>query len=327
VALPLARLMPNATLNPMPNAAGWENAMRDQPRRQPLSRSCLRKSIAVTVTVAGLIFPLVGCTPENPPDGEGKPAARPLKVAVGGNYDDAESSIKASGGEPFLCSYSYSLDPQRPFLTYSWHTLPNGMSVQLIADKDKPRDPLRITRIAICNSTMLFCCKGETWYSVKEVKLHGQQVELKDLAIGTLWEGERPEEQDKRLIFVHKGMRSEHFSRALLSAGIKELPLADEKRAELPSQGHWRRYDLGEARELLVQLVDEDGEPPRIAVFVVEATTEQRQATPGKRTRVECELLNLHQPLRVGWSWAFGEKWSWKPDIESGRVKSAGQAR
>ncbi|MCX6921744.1 MAG: hypothetical protein NT154_00770 [Verrucomicrobia bacterium] len=199
------------------------------------------------------------------------------------------------------------------------------MSVEIHGDKQSKDQELLVTYLAICNSTMLFCCKGETWYKVDSVSL---LVDTPSIQNPRVADADSPPVGP----YLLKGMSVTNVMQALAAVGARQLPVSGAWLAEMPRIGRWQRYVLEGHRDVELILNYGNTEAPSrdaLRLILVEATTPKGQDGLAVRYKVECEMLDLNAPLKNRWHWAFGSAWAWKPGQadRTGRMKSAGQRR
>jgi hypothetical protein len=199
------------------------------------------------------------------------------------------------------------------------------MSVEIHGDKQRKDQELLVTYLAVCNSTMLFCCKGETWYNVDSVSLLADTPSIQNPRAAA---GDSPPVGP----YLLKGMPGTNVMQVLDAVGAKQLPVSEAWLAGMPRTGRWERCVLEGHRDMELILNYGDEEAPLghgLRLILVEVTRPKGKDGQAVRYKVECEMLDLSAPLREDWHWAFGPAWSWKPgeaDL-TGRMKSAGQRR
>ncbi len=249
-----------------------------------------------------------------------------ISLRVGMSHADALASLERVG-KPFACSYLYGSLSGKPltYFTYKWFTLPNGMSIEIHGDKQTEDQELLVTHLALCNSTMLFCCKGETWYSVDSVSVTAETPSLQNPrpARGAS-SAEGP--------FLLKGMPVTNVTQLLHAVGAKSLTASQSWLAKMPKTGRWKRYTLKGNRDMELILnygAEEASLNGKLQLILIEATAPKRADARSTRYTIECEMLDLSAPLTKEWHWAFGPAWSWKPEEEGTKslMKSAGQRR
>jgi len=254
-----------------------------------------------------------------------------IHLRVGMKYADALNQLKDVGAKPFECSYRYghSPDAPAPYFTYAWFTLPSGMSIEIHGDKKQKNDELLTTSLRVCNSTMLFCCKGEIWYAVESIRLLD---DAPSLGKPTVWVDAEEKVHDVTA-HLFKGMPFTEAQKMLEKAGVKPLPSDEAWLGQMPEGGKWLRYAIKSYNDDCEIILNFGSEKPRadavIRTMLIEATKPQEIDHKEARYKVECEFLDLREPLKKGWYWAFGESWSWKPK-ENGQednLKAAGQRR
>ena len=86
----------------------------------------------------------------------------------------------------------------------------------------------------------------------------------------------------------------------------------------------WRRYGLPNQQELIFQHRKSTAPEEEILILILLSTTVPSAGQPSSNPimenyYIECELVNLEQPLDNNWSWAFGDDWAWKPKREAQR--------
>ncbi len=249
--------------------------------------------------VAGCVI-ISGCRARKP---AGRKYKQTLDLEVGMSYDEAMSRLEEVGAKNFLCSYEMDIDMKKPM---SWSgsiykILPNGMSLHIVGRKQAEGEELKVTSISVCNSSSLFCCKGESWYGVSGIHLDRDKVRFAGLKGN----------------YIIKNMPAADARTAIKRAGLKKLNAA----------GDWERYALaGSGGRVLVMICEGDGADETIATILVEAA---KPREPDKTYKIECEMLNLAEPLRDDALWAFGDRWSWRPrnEKERKRMLECGQAR
>lgn len=258
-------------------------------------------------------------------------SSKAIHLRLGMKYADALNQLKDVGAKPFECSYRYghAQDAPAPYFTYSWFTLPSGMSVEIHGDKKQKSDDLLTTSLRVCNSTMLFCCKGEIWYDVDSIRLlDGKPC----LGKPTVWVAG---EEKSREVATHlfKGMTFAEARKMLEKAGVKPLPSGNSWLAQMPEGGKWMRYATkcrNDDCEIIINFGSEDSRPDNvIRTLLIEAAKPQENDRKMSKNKIECEFLDLKEPLREEWYWAFGEDWSWNPkgNREEEALKAAGQRR
>lgn len=216
-----------------------------------------------------------------------------------------------------------------PFASVSYWTLPNGLSVMLHTDRLRETDPRRVTGLAFANSTILFACKGESWYPARGVELEGDRCRLVGLAARPFGPGEG-DKVDPSPVYLWKGMPGATAEEALKSAKLKALPMPAAWVERFPKSGRWLRYSLEGDTELAVNVDSgRDGRSPIVRWIVIEATKPASPDNDPGRYRIECELVDLKRPLEDNWHWAFHQAWSWDPSDPDRmrRLRSAGQRR
>ncbi len=274
----------------------------------------IRANIAL-VFVLLLAAGVCGCTQKPAHQETGETENNPNVLKVGMIYQAAIEQLGKAGAEVFVCSYGMGMqfDPNKPsYTTWGWYTLPDGLSVWIIGDKENKSDALKITGLKLCNSTMLFCCKGESWYRVDSINLANGKSIISGL------KGNK----------IHKGMEAHMAAAVIKRANLTQLDGDANWLCQFPERGRWLRYALPEKMELILN-IEQEGEGEFVRLILVEATVPAEQDEPEKMCKVECELLDLDKPLREDWCWAFGEGWEWKPGEEDRHSKTAkrGQAR
>ena len=216
-----------------------------------------------------------------------------------------------------------------PFWSVSHWTLPNGLSVSVRTDKLCEDDPLRVMGLAFANSTMLFACKGESWHAGLGVELNEDSCRLEGLTT----RGPKPKEGAKATpgtVYLWKGMTKDAAVKALDSAELKQMPMNEAWKNQLPQTGQWLRYSLGGDTELAVNLdFGQDRHAPTVRWIIIEAAKPTSPDKDPARYRIECELVDLKKPLQDRWYWAFGEAWSWDPSDPDRmwRLRATGQRR
>jgi hypothetical protein len=203
-------------------------------------------------------------------------------VRIGMDIEDAVRLIKESGGRTFECGYKYEH-------LNSCMTLRSGMTVHLHGSPT-------ISWIEVCNSTILHCCKGETWYRVDSIDPRADRATF--AVAPNRW--------------VSKGMSRIEIERVLEAAGCRRGDADEAWLASLPKRGEWRRYSLPEGVTLVANVSARD--ESTVDLLILEATTGGDPPWPCRRVRVECELVDPISPLRNDWSWAFGKDWEWNPE-------------
>jgi hypothetical protein len=257
---------------------------------------------------------------ESEPVGEIVAVLRP-----GIRYADALASLKRAGAEPFWCGYMLEIEGP-----YSWFTLPSGLSVELCGDKGALDRPALVTTLAVCNSSMLFCCKGETWYQVDSVSLVTNSFVVDHpLARGSNWKDDALRSVEH---YVYKGMYFSNVTNALVAAGATALPVTEAWLAQMPRTGEWHRYRLNKHPdlELILNFGFETSPPDQtLRLMLIEATKPKDQHSDSARYKVECELVDLADPLEKNWHWAFHDVLAWKPGdrARTDRMKALGLKR
>lgn len=240
-----------------------------------------------------------------------------VQLRLGMAHADALRQLKDVGAKPFPCSYKFgsgsSPDQPRPYFEYGWFTLPNGMSVEIHSDKNGENDERLVTSLQVCNSTMLFSCKGEIWYSVKSINLADEVTTVDSPSV---WM-ESEEKSREVTALLAKGMPFSKSRKILEAAGLKPLPVDDTWLGQMPKGGKWERYSMksrDEDCELILHFEEENpGPDTKLKLMLVEATKPKEKDNEAVRYKIECEFLDLKEPLRKEWHWAFGESWAWKP--------------
>jgi hypothetical protein len=241
--------------------------------------------------ISCLVWALVvsGCVQRST---EGKIPVAYHHIFLGLEYDIAVDKLRRSGATEFVSGYRKA-STKRNFV-YGWYTLANGMTLAIEgSSKDESRTAV-IDSLAVCNSTTLFCSKGETWYEISEIKFDRDYVELRGL------QGS----------FIHIGMSSEG-----LEDSSKRLVISSQMLKRLPQGGDWLRLGVSSEVELLIQI--ENGRVSRL-VFDAGAPADPPQIPEhirqaARRFLIECQLLNLDQPLKTGWSGALMDEQQWDP--------------
>jgi hypothetical protein len=217
-----------------------------------------------------------------------------------------------------------------PYWSMSHWTLSNGLSIGLRIDRLQEKDPLRVTSLSIANSTALFSCKGESWYPVQEVELYKNNT----CRLVCLAEQQGPPNSDSRQrpapVYLWKGMSGDAALKALDASKLKPLPMDSDWKKQYPKSGRWLRYSLDGHTALAVNLDSEsERTPPSVRWIIIEAARSKDGEKTSATYRVECELVDLRNPLRPDWDWAFGAAWSWDPNDPDRmqRLKETGQRR
>lgn len=260
-------------------------------------------------------FPILAFALLNSPFVLAGDAVKSLQLSLGMEYQEALSQLKNAGAHPFRCSYKYGTPAggPRPYFVYGWFTLPNGMSISIHGDKEVKNRERQVTDLSICNSTMLFCCKGETWYTVKSVSsTNGMTV----VGSPSIWI--EAENKSREIApFLIKGMVFSECEKILKTAGLKHLPVDDAWLVEMPKEGKWERYSMkcGDGEyELILNFHNESHlATTKLKLMIVEATKPKKDGNEAVRYRIECEFLDLKEPLEKNWYWAFEQPWAWKP--------------
>lgn len=167
--------------------------------------------------------------------------------------------------------------------------------------KDDPAVKRKLLSLGVCNSTMLLCCKGETWYPIEAVDLKGERVEVTRLPATV----------------ILKGMKSKEAEAAAGKAKSEKLETDAAWLKAMPKQGQWFRFALPNNAELILNVGTDD----TVALIVLQNA---------EGDRVEAELVDVAKPLGERGFGAFGERWSWKPDRppeEAERLKRSGHRR
>ena len=250
-----------------------------------------------------------------------------LRLEAGTPYSSAMAALRRSGASEFACSYRYFFPPDkpRPFFRYAWYTLRNGMSIEVNGDRKTNGEQLRLTSIEVCNSTILFCCKGETWYKLQAAGIDGERSVLTGLVRRSQDDGDAEEDQCS---FIYKGMSTPDAEAALEAVGAREARLADELKNTLADRDNWRQYGLG-GRHILLHCGTPDGDAPVLREIVVSA---QKPASGGSAAAdywIEFEVLDLQRPLGERWHCAFDDKCAWRPGGQHSRdwLRRSGQRR
>jgi len=129
------------------------------------------------------------------------------ELKVGMVYDEAIRMLEAEDAAIFNCGYSFIIqEGKESHEEHSWYTLPTGLSVVITGDKENKSVQLKVVKLEVCNSSMLFCCKGESWYPVEVLKLGRESI---------LFQGFKG-------AIIHKGMRLEDALRVIAQVKLKE---------------------------------------------------------------------------------------------------------
>jgi hypothetical protein len=167
--------------------------------------------------------------------------------------------------------------------------------------KDDPAQKRKILSLEVCDSTLLLCCKGETWIPVDSIELKKERVALSPLPATA----------------ILKGMTSKEAAEAAEKAKAAPLETDAAWLKVMPKQGRWLRFALAGKVELILNIGPDD----LVSLLVLQ---------DGEGNRVEAELVDLAKPLGERGFGFFGESWSWKPDRppqEAERLKRAGHRR
>ena len=278
-------------------------------------------------TIALLALALLAC-----PVLKAEEPSKAVCLRLGMKHADALIQLKGVGAKPFECSYRYfhlSGAPPAPYFTYTWFTLPTGMSIEIHGDKKQQNDDLLVKSLRVCNSTMLFCCKGETWYHVDSISLLDEEP---GLGKPTAWVDGGKKAHDVTA-YLFKGMPFTDAQKMLEKAGVKPLPSDDAWLGQMPEGGRWMRYAIKCHNDDCKIIINIGSANPRadnvIRTLLIEAAKPQEDDHKEARYKVECEFLDLKEPLKKGWSRAFGESWSWKPkeNGQADNLKASGQRR
>ena len=176
---------------------------------------------------------------------------------------------------------------------------------------------LLVTHLAVCNSTALFCCKGESWFALDEIAASLE----KTVVIGGFHgvEGKRN--------FLHVGMGMEEVIEILAAAGIAKESLSEQIHGKLRNPESWHQYRLGSG-DLLVEFASGDAGVPNVRQMVISGNKPASGANAAEEFWIESEVIDLHKPLKEGWYWAFSQRYAWNPSEDPDpRIRGAGQRR
>jgi hypothetical protein len=282
---------------------------------------------------------LAACAEEGPPTGE----RTAVTVALGMPYEAAVTAIKEAGGWEFPCGYRFLFraGSTAPRPVYGWYTLPNGMSLSLFAEGEGGGKGHPITRLDICDSTALFCCKGEQWFALERIELTGRRAVLQGLAAVAHRRGESRSrthagvrytaaEKQADAIFLHKGMTEAGARAAIKKAGVRSLAMDEPLRTRLPDRGVWSRYALPGKTQLLMNVqASQDAERKLVSVLVVEAPGDELDVKRRTRHWLDFEVVDLRVPIRPDWHVSFWDRFLWRPGGRDRleQAKRAGQRR
>ena len=266
-----------------------------------------------------------------------------MTVAVGMRFDRAVAAIVKAGGWEFACGYRYDFGAgsSGPRPVYGWYTLPNGMSLGLLAEGQGAGKGRALTTLEVCDSTALFCCKGEQWFRLKRIELTGQRAVLHGLAVRPHGRGEsfmrrevgvRYTDAEKKAepVFLYKGMTTGEADAAIKRAGCRRLAIEGPLRSKLPERGEWSRYALPANTQLLMNVgVDKHTKKRLVNILVVEAPRDELDVKQGTRPQLDFEVADLRVPISPNWQWAFLDRFLWEPGNRRRleRAKRAGQRR
>lgn len=224
-------------------------------------------------------------------------------IQTGMPYETALQIVQESGAEEFACGYKIARVvpfgeefPEFPKTEYIWFTLPNGMSIHLYGSQERA-EPLILTNLKVCNSTSLFCCKGETWYVLDKLSWNKERV------VPT-WT-KKPDQPEQK--FIHLGMSISDAEKVLLTLNRKSKPLPGEIRNELEKPELWKSYPL-KNNQLLICV-----ENKHLSRIVISAIKPSEESTKKEKVWIALEMVDLQVPLKDSWFWAFHEEWDWKP--------------
>ncbi len=250
------------------------------------------------------LLPCAGCMTTSAPQG--------VRLRMGMPHAQAMEQLRDAGAREVAVSYQLLSPGPRAQFTNGWFTLPNGMSVEIHGDRKNASEPLLVTYLAICNSTALSGCRGETWYTVSEASLLADEPAL-STPCSLAESGERKDV----VTYLFKGMRYDVIRQMLAQAGMKRLQVDEDWLEQLPPEGTWARYareDRVDAPEVIFHFREgADFADDVVSLILVEVATPAEGQRPVARHRVACEFLDLSEPLKVRWHEAFDETCAWKP--------------
>jgi hypothetical protein len=245
-------------------------------------------------------------------------------VSVGMTHDQAIAALQQVRAVPFSCTYE--IKHPSPSFKAEWFTLPDGLTVQLFSDKKDNALSITVTDVAICNSTLLFCCTGETWYHLQTLRLPAAERTLDE---PKTWSYESSMERPVGA-YLWQGM-SESAAQAMLSRATLKLLTDAPGLTDLPP-GRWLRYGLRSLDDNIEIALNFDGQAGRegtLRLILVSAIRRQTGESPAKRVRIECQFVDLGEPLAKLWYRLFDDPWTWKPgkEAEKAALIAKGQQR
>jgi hypothetical protein len=258
-------------------------------------------------TITALLLALLSCAGcMTLPDAQG------VRLRLGMPHAEAMAQLRDAGASEVAVSYQLLSPGHRVHFTNGWFTLPNGLSVEIHGDRKDAGSPLLVTYLAICNSTALSGCRGETWYTVSEASLLADEAALAT-PCRLAESGERKDVQ----AYLFKGMRCDVIRQMLAGAGMKRLQADEAWLVQLPPEGTWARYSRegrADAQEIILHFKEgADFADDVVSLILVEAAAPAEGQRPAARHRVACEFLDLSEPLKERWHEAFDESCAWKP--------------
>ena len=226
------------------------------------------------------------------------------KIEVGDLFYQAVENLKNTCAIESPKKHDYIEMPNHIF---RWVQLDNNMSIEILGESKTASGEIRIVQIRICNSTALFKQDCESWYHVQSIHYSNYGVRLWGIDV------------EYSYFNIYKGLKLKDALTTLKLAKIRESKLSSEEiqnfrqkiqapknQVKKSSELSFRKFRFKQNIDLIIayqQILD--GSYETITNIILDATVPELTDQETKTIELECEFLDLVNPLRTDWFGKF----------------------